>query len=386
MSNKTANHSSSSLLISLKREIYHPSTSFKGYLFRYISAILITSLLFLLSIIFTLKSMTVLLLVLAIVTTSWVGGLGAALFSSILGSVFLYCMFFYPQPPNITYFLEVIILMLTAAISGMSMYYSKKIDQLARYHEKEKEYLRQMEKFAAENERLKMEVRARDEFLSIASHELKTPLTATLLKLQVALHNIRNTSLANFSVQNLMDMLLSSEQQTQRLSKMIGDLLNVSLMRTGRLELDKENVDLSQITKDVINGFIEKAKKENIDIRLSANGPVQGKFDKMRIEQVITNLLTNAMKYGNKKPIDVKVEKLNAHAKVSITDHGIGIPSNQKEKIFELFERGVRDGQKNGLGVGLYITNQIVNAHKGTLYVDSKEGKGSTFSLELPLN
>ena len=139
--------------------------------------------------------------------------------------------------------------MLTAAISGMGMYYSKKIDQLAKFNEKEKEYLKQVARFAAENERLKMEIRARDEFLSIASHELKTPLTATLLKLQVALHNIRNTSLANFSVQNLMDMLLSSEQQTQRLSKMIGDLLNVSLMRTGRLELDMESGDLSQITK-----------------------------------------------------------------------------------------------------------------------------------------
>jgi signal transduction histidine kinase len=345
MSTLKANHTTKSLLTTLKREIYYPSFTFKGYIFRYTSALLITSLLFLLSIVFTLKSMTVLLLVLAIVATSWVGGLGAALFSSILGSGFLFLMFFYPRAPNITYFLEIILLMMTATISGMSIYYSKKIDQLARFDEKEKEYINLVAKFAAENERLKMEIRARDEFLSIASHELKTPLTATLLKLQVALHNIRNTSLANFSVQNLMDMLLSSEQQTQRLAKMIGDLLNVSLMRTGRLELDLEKADLSQITKEVINGFIEKAKKEDIDIRFKANGPVPGKFDKMRIEQVLTNLLTNAMKYGNKKPIDVKVEKLNSHARVSITDYGIGIPSKQKEKIFELFERGVRDGQ-----------------------------------------
>lgn len=386
MSKPTKHYSAHSLWASFKREVYYPSNTSKGYLFRYFSALLITSLLFMISIIFTLKSMTVLLLVLAIVGTSWIGGLGAALFSSILGIIYLYCLFFYPKTPDLTFYLESIILMLTAMISGMSIYYSKKIDQLLRYNEKEKELLKQMEKFAAENERLKMEIRARDEFLSIASHELKTPLTATLLKLQVALHNIKSTSLANFSVQNLMDMLLSSEQQTQRLSKMIGDLLNVSLMRTGRLELDIEKADLSQITKEVINGFAEKANKEAIAIRLTSNGPVQGKFDKMRIEQVITNLLTNAMKYGNKKPIDVKVEKRNSHAKVSITDYGIGIPTKQKEKIFELFERGVRDGQKNGLGVGLYITNQIVSAHKGKLNVDSKEGKGSTFSLELPLN
>jgi signal transduction histidine kinase len=330
--------------------------------------------------------MTVLLLVLAIVSTAWVGGLGAAIFSAILGSTFLYIMFTYPHIPNVTYFLQAIIFILTALISGMGIFYSKKIDQLARYNLKEQEYEKRLADMELENEKLRNEIRARDEFLSIASHELKTPLTATLLKIQVALHNIRNTSLANFSVQNLMDMLLSSEQQTQRLAKMIGDLLNVSLMQTGRLELERENADLSIITTDVIKGLIEKARKENIDIRLTSTGAVNGKFDKMRIEQVLINLLTNAMKYGKQKPIDVKVEKTNSTGKVTITDYGIGITEKQKEKIFLLFERGVRDGQKNGLGVGLYITNQIVKAHKGKLHLESKEGKGSTFCLELPLN
>lgn len=332
------------------------------------------------------NSMSALLLVLAIVGTAWIGGLGAAFFSAILAIVFMYSLFFFPNTPPITFLLESIILLLTATIAGMSIFYSKKIDQLAQFHLKQKEFEKHVAVMEAENEKLKTEIRARDEFLSIASHELKTPLTATLLKLQIALHNIRNTSLANFSVQNLMDMLLSSEQQTQRLSKMIGDLLNVSLMRTGRMELDVEKADLTEITSDVIKGLIEKAKKENIDIRLATNGAVNAKFDKMRIEQVLINLMTNAMKYGNKKPIDVTVEKTNSTGKVTITDYGIGIPSKQKDKIFELFERGVRDGQKNGLGVGLYITNQIVKAHKGKLHLDTKEGKGSTFCLELPLN
>lgn len=206
---------------------------------------------------------------------------------------------------------------MTATIAGMSIFYSKKIDQLARFHLKEKEFEKTVAAMQEENLKLKTEIRSRDEFLSIASHELKTPLTATLLKLQIALHNIRNTSLANFSVQNLMDMLLSSEQQTQRLSKMIGDLLNVSLMRTGRMELDIEKADLTIITKDVIEGLIEKATREDIDIRLNSNGEVSGKFDKMRIEQVLINLLTNAMKYGGKKPIDVKVEQENNIGKVT---------------------------------------------------------------------
>jgi signal transduction histidine kinase len=386
MSKILKSYSNRSLLALLKREVYHPSYTLKGYTFRYTSAILLTSSLFLLSIIFKSESMSSLLLVLAVVGTAWVGGLGAALFASFLGVIFLYSLFFYPHGPTITFLLESIILILTATISGLSIYYSKRIDQLVRFNEKVKEFEKKAILMEAENEKLRNEIRARDEFLSIASHELKTPLTATLLKLQIALHNIRNTSLANFSVQNLMDMLLSSEQQTQRLAKMIGDLLNVSLMSTGRMELDKEKADLSQITKDVIKGLIEKAKKENIDIRLESTGPVPGKFDKMRIEQVLINLMTNAMKYGNQKPIEVKVEKTNSLGRVTITDYGIGIPAKQKEKIFELFERGVRDGQKNGLGVGLYITNQIVKAHKGKLNLDSKEGKGSTFCLEIPLN
>ena len=386
MSKRFKHYSPASLNAALKREIYYPSATLKGSLFRYTSALLLTALIFLLSITLHSESMAALLLVVAVVGAAWVGGLGSSVVSALLAIAFLYVLFFYPQVPTNTFFLESIILLFIATIAGLGIYYSKKINQLVRFHAKEKEFEARIAANEVENEKLKMEIRSRDEFLSIASHELKTPLSATLLKLQTALHNIRSTSLANFSVQNLMDMLLSSEQQTQRLSKMIGDLLDVSLVRTGRIELELEKADLNVITKDVIKGFIEKAKKENIDIRLKAMDSVQGKFDKLRIEQVLINLLTNAMKYGKQKQIDVRVEKANNIGKVTITDYGIGIPSQQKEKIFELFDRGMQNGQRNGLGVGLYITNQIVKAHKGKLKLESKEGKGSTFYVEIPLS
>ena len=331
------------------------------------------------------ESMAILLLAVAIVGVAWVGGVGPSLFSALLAITFMYMLFFYPLIPSRAFFLESMILLFIACIAGMGIFYSKKINQLARFQVKEKEFKDLIAAMEGENEKLKAEIRSRDEFLSIASHELKTPLTATLLKLQTALHNIRSTSLANFSVQNLMDMLLSSEQQTQRLSKMIGDLLNVSLVRTGRIELELEEADLCVITKDVIKSFIEKAKKENIDIRLKAADSVRGKFDKLRIEQVLINLLSNAMKYGKQKQIDVQVEKVNNIGRVTVTDYGIGIPSQQKEKIFELFNRGAQNGQRHGLGVGLYIANQIMKAHKGKLKLESKEGKGSTFLVEIPL-
>ncbi|KKQ14801.1 MAG: Sensory box histidine kinase [Candidatus Daviesbacteria bacterium GW2011_GWA1_36_8] len=229
------------------------------------------------------------------------------------------------------------------------------------------------------------EIKLRDEFLSMASHELKTPLTSMLLQIQSALHNIKNVSLANFSVANLLKMLESVETQTERLSKMINDLLNVSLITTGKLELEKENFDLSKTVREVVNRFVEKLEKEGYTLSLEADKEILGNWDKLRIEQVITNLLTNAIKYGDKKPIEVRVINFNKSGKIHVKDQGIGIPAELQKKIFEKFERAVTSSQFQGSGLGLYITNQIVKAHNGKVHLKSREGKGSTFIVELPV-
>src|SRR5262249_7933662 len=154
--------------------------------------------------------------------------------------------------------------------------------------------------------------------LSIASHELKTPLSAMLLQIQTALYNIRNVSLANFSVEKLLKMLQSTEQQTKRLSKMINDLLNISLITTDRFDLEKEKIDLSQLTKDVVERFAERAEREGSPIRLQTEKKVIGNWDKLRIEQAVTNLITNAMKYGDNKPITVNVGNINGMAIIKV--------------------------------------------------------------------
>lgn len=253
------------------------------------------------------------------------------------------------------------------------------------YRQKEKEYLSLLSKMQKENTGFKKEIRVRDEFLSIASHELKTPLSSMLLQIQTALYNIRNVSLANFSVENLMKMLQSAEGQSKRLSKMINDLLNVSLITTGKLELELETLDLSDLVSDIVSHFTQHGKRDGYEINLNSSGTVIGEFDKLRIEQAITNLITNAVKYGLGKPVTVGVKKQNSHAFLTVSDKGIGIPEEAQERIFERFERVVSNHEYKGLGVGLYITYQIVKAHGGDIKVKSELNQGSTFTILLPI-
>lgn len=286
---------------------------------------------------------------------------------------------------DISYLIDILIFLFSSITIIVIIEHAKNPNDIIMYKEKEKIYLRRIANLEEKNVTLQKEVKARDDFLSIASHELKTPLAAMLLQIQTALHNIRTVSLANFSVESLLKMLQSTEQQSKRLSKMINDLLNVSLITTGRLDLEKEEVDLSQLVKEVVEHFAEKAEKEGSPIAVSATEPVVGDWDKLRISQAITNLISNALKYGHGKPIAIAVTKHKSVARLTIADHGIGIPLDRQERIFERFERGVSNHDYKGLGVGLYISQQIVNTHQGKIKLNSTVNEGSTFVIELPL-
>lgn len=230
------------------------------------------------------------------------------------------------------------------------------------------------------------DIMARDEFLSIVSHELKTPLTIMLLKLHSELNNIQSASLANFSVQDLVEVLKNSEQQIKWLKSMIDDLLDVSLITTGRMDLKLENTDLVAITKQVNQSFSEMLKRKRIKVKIQAKSAVVGKWDKVRIEQVITNLFSNAIKYGEGKPIDIQISKSRNTGKFIIKDRGIGISSGDQKFIFDLFKRAPEPGEyKKGLGVGLYISYQIVKIHGGKIKVSSIRAKGTSLTIELPL-
>ena len=208
-----------------------------------------------------------------------------------------------------------------------------------------------------------------------------------LLKLHNMLNTVKNVSLANFSVESLMRVLENAETQIKVLTTMINDLLNVSMITTGRMNLFKEQADLADITRQVLENFSEMLEKEGYKVKLENKGPVVGYWDKGRVEQAVTNLVSNAIKYGRGQPIDIKVFNHGGFGKFVIRDRGIGISKTEYKFLFHLFRRieSREVEKKKGLGVGLYITNQIVQSHGGKIKVSSIPKVGSTFTMELPV-
>lgn len=226
-------------------------------------------------------------------------------------------------------------------------------------------------------------LRLRTEFLSIASHELKTPLTSMKLQLQVALHGIENGLLAS-DPGKVKELLESSTLQVDRLTKLINNLLDISRVQDGRLQLEREEVDLAALVTEVLERFKPQIKAARSELRVSIPPSVPGRWDRYRIEQVVTNLLTNALKYGSGSPIEILLSREGNIAGLSFKDYGIGIAEEHMARIFEPYERAVVGRRISGLGLGLYISKQIVEAHHGSIRVESKIGVGSTFTVSLP--
>ncbi len=335
------------------------------------------------------RSSIYLILILLITANAWLGGIRLGLlvtFIAVCNGIYFFLVPFQMGSNNsIISVYEIAILLLTGASSSYIIERYKKTDIVAEFSRKMSIFKNDLDRIAVENNKMHKEIKLRDEFLSIASHELKTPLTSMLLKLQGVLHSIRNVSLANFSVEKLLKDVQTAEMQSQRLARLINDLLNVSLITTGKLNLELGKTDLVAVLKEVVDEFSEKLEAAGYEFKMETDESIEIIADKLRVEQLITNFLSNAIKYGNGKPIEIKLHANGSRAKLVIKDHGIGIQENQKEKIFELFERGVKNNSYKGLGVGLYIANQIVRAHNGTISVESRLNKGSEFTVELPL-
>lgn len=226
---------------------------------------------------------------------------------------------------------------------------------------------------------------ARDEFLSIASHELKTPLTSIRLQLQLIKRLSKKENPPGYTPEKIDDFIDLTDKQTTRITRLVDDMLDVSRIRTGKLETIKEDLNFCELVKECIQRLDQQfinASYQIPDIPRCEN--TFGHWDRMRIEQVITNLLTNAIRYGNKKPIHVSVDSDDKSVRLTIKDQGIGISEEDKKIIFNRFERAINSNEVSGLGLGLFIAKQIVTAHGGEIWVESEIGKGSSFTVQLP--
>ncbi len=239
---------------------------------------------------------------------------------------------------------------------------------------------------ARELERLREAVRTRDEFLSVASHELKTPLTPLQIKLTAMLRAIELHPDAPLSPEKVAKDLDMARRQVRKLADLIEDLLDVSRISVGKLPLSPESMDLTSLVQDVVGRYAPQAAQAHCLVEVEVTAPVvEGTWDKRRMEQVVTNLLTNALKYGAGKPVHVRVGQEAGQAVLNVRDEGIGIATEDQAHVFERFMRAVSDRHYGGMGLGLFITREIVQGHGGTIRVSSELGKGSTFTVTLPL-
>jgi PAS domain S-box-containing protein len=234
-------------------------------------------------------------------------------------------------------------------------------------------------------EELRSAIQARDEFLSIASHELKPPLTSLSLQLQM-LHRSVQLGDKGLTTEKLEKSLALCERQSRRLADLLDELLDLTRIRLGRLRLVYEEVNLSQLASEMLEQIKAEFNEGERIVTIDAAPEAVGLWDRSRIEQVAINLFSNAFKYGEGRPIQISVRKNTETQKLylEVRDQGMGIAPQLQEKIFERFERAIGFANISGLGLGLYITRQIVEAHGGTIHVQSSPGQGSTFTVELP--
>jgi signal transduction histidine kinase len=222
----------------------------------------------------------------------------------------------------------------------------------------------------------------REDFLSVAAHELRNPVNALKLTLHVLLLTVQQGA-APPSPEALVTRLEKADAQVDRLMRLIESLLDVSRITAGRMHLELEQVDLAAVVREAVERAQGEIGARTLTVRASA--PVVGQWDRLRLEQIITNLLSNALKYGDGKPVEVAVEQKGGLARLTVRDHGIGLSPEDQKRIFEKFERAAPLRRYAGLGLGLWITRQIVEALGGRIEVKSKPDEGSIFTVELPM-
>jgi len=219
----------------------------------------------------------------------------------------------------------------------------------------------------------------RDEFLSIASHELRTPLST----IQLILQSLEGTA-RKLNSNELIPKIQRVLRSVARLAELVTKLLDVTRIGAGQLQLEIEELDFVPVVREIVERFAEPALAAGSPLRIHVPHSLIVRADRSRLDQVVTNLLSNAIKFGDGKPIDVTLQGDASRLQLTVRDHGIGIAPEYSLRIFNRFERAVSTRHYGGLGLGLYITRRIVEAHGGTVRVDSAPGAGAAFTIHLP--
>jgi signal transduction histidine kinase len=257
--------------------------------------------------------------------------------------------------------------------------------QVAALEQSRREQGALLEQLQNTQKELKQAVRMRDDFMSIVAHEVRTPLNGLILETQLRKMHLARDNAAAFTLDKMHAMVERDERQIKSLIRLIEDMLDVSRIRTGKLSIRPTRFDLVQLVHNLLQNFAPQVEAAQASVSLIADQPVMGDWDEFRIEQVICNLLTNALRYGAKSAIDVRVYNHHGQARVEVQDRGIGIGEENQQRIFQQFERVSTRAVVAGLGLGLFISQQIVAAHGGSITVESRIGEGALFRVCLPL-
>jgi signal transduction histidine kinase len=257
----------------------------------------------------------------------------------------------------------------------------RQMEALERSRREQETLLRELNKT---QEELQRSLRMRDDFMSLVAHELRTPLNTLFLETQMRSLQLKRGNLPAFNPEQMGNMIKRDERQIKAMIRLIDDMLDVSRMKSGTLSIRPGKVELMGLLERVVNDLSLQASAAGSTLQLSTHGPVEGFWDEFRIEQVIVNLLTNALRYGGGGLVELSVHEIGCNVRIDVRDHGKGISPDFIDRIFEPYERGAKSGEPKGLGLGLYISRQLATSHGGELTVQSTPGQGATFSLLLP--
>ncbi|WP_411878195.1 ATP-binding protein [Polaromonas sp. YR568] len=259
----------------------------------------------------------------------------------------------------------------------------RQVQALEKSRQEQETLLKELQ--AAQGE-LQNAVRMRDDFMSMVAHELRTPLNTLFLEAQLRKMQLDRGNTAIFDAAYLQKMVARDQRQIQSMVRLIDDMLDVSRIRSNRLSIRPSEVDLPALLQRVAGNLANQAAAAGSSITLEAGQPITGTWDEFRIEQVVINLLTNALRYGKGKPVTVSAVPAEGGVRIEVSDQGMGISAEDQQRIFEQFERAAGNDGTGGLGLGLFITQQLVEAHGGRIGVQSEPGRGATFTVTLPVS